>query len=374
MSALSSLLLEIDSALRSQDWSHALDLVSAARETQTPDAAAERHLLLAEADALRGIGSPLSAQTIYRDLASEDSPQLLRAMHGLASCYLDAGAIKQALELSERVCGAAGKDHTLRLRGEILLARARSRGDIRGALTELSAAMARPHPAGSARAHGRLILGSLHGLSGDYAAARRQIGIARAEAEAADATKTLADCLCAEARLAMLEGDAAELAAASSRLAQAERLYRGLGDRGVVSAHLTRGQVYRHLGQTRMAQRELQRASWAANEVHDQLTHAHSLLELAELSRASSDSDPEALSRALAIYRRAGDVRGEFYCQILIGLGAREGGRLEVATRGFTQVRDHLARHSSSFADPDHRLLEDISGGITRSIVFHFPL
>ncbi len=324
---------------------------------------------------MRGQGDLAAASAAYERLADGGHGRWsARAIHGLGACHLEVGSHERAAQLAQMAMDQSPDDHGLMERGRILFARAGARTDLPAATSYLQNALSRSVTPGSARAHGRLVLGDMFLLAGAHGRALREIRLARADARALDAPRTLADALRLEAEMYVRLGDQAKIGAAMRELVHAENLYRGIGDQGICALLLCRGNAHRALGQNRMAERELMRASVLASGAQNQIIHAHALLALADLARVSGDPDPEKLRRASAIYRRISHERGIHYCHLLLGLGAASAGRPEVAAQAFASVAAHADATPQIFTDADRRLVSEAAAGSldSRPIAFAF--
>lgn len=376
MAAMTTTLFDIEAAVRAQDWRHVLELSHRLRSEASLGRAEEASLLIAEGDAFRARGDLVAARDRYLevvgDRAERGDP---RALHGLASClHAVGGDNERALWLAEHVVARTMERPALWLRAQTLRARIIADEDIAHGVKILTGALSRSHPAGSARAHARFILGALHAQAGDIDLARRQLRVANADARALDAARTVADTICAEVGVSIIAGDRGRIAAAMGELLHAEQLLRGLDDRSIARVHLMRGAAYLHTAQYRMARAELGRASWLANEGHDQATNAHALLSLADLGRLTDNSDPEPLMRAQSIYRRANHTWGLFNSHILVALGARTAGRADTATRYFADATKIADAQSAALGLHDLVNLEGARSGNPSPLKLNFPL
>lgn len=368
-------LFDVEAAVRAQDWRHVLELAEHMRGSDTLTGTQDTALLIAEGDALRAQGELVEARDRYLEVIGDQAeggdP---RALHGLASCLHIVGDNDTALGLAEHVVSCAMERPALWLRAQTLRARIIAGENIAEGVQTLTGALSRPQAAGSARAHARLILGALHAQAGNVDLARRQLRVANADARALDASRTLADSICAEVGVSVIAADRGRVAGSISELLHAERILRGLGDRGIARVYLMRGVAYLHTGQFRVARAELNRASWLAAEGHEQLLNAHALLSLADLGRITDNPDPDPLMRAQAIYRRANHTWGLFHAHILVALGARAAGRDDTATRCLADAAEIADTHTPALGTHDVANLEAARRGTTAALKLNFPL
>lgn len=335
----------IQTALRAQDWTHALTLIQQSKSA--PLGRAEREALhLAEAAALRSIGRLMEARDIYSRLLAEldrNSSARAEALHGLAECYLGAGDATNAERLAAASLEGAGADRTLRMRCVATHARAVARRDLGAALALVREEFTRSTPPGSARAHLRFCEAEIHLCQGDLERARRALGVARADAQANDASRTVADVLRREASLVVLGGHDEHHSQALTGLVHAERLYAGLGDRSRDLVLTARAELSKHRGQLARAAREFQRAAWAAAERRDHLQVAHNLLGLSDTLRLSGTPDLRHLDRAQRIYRRFDLAWGLFYARLIVASSSRANGDTATARAAEAVAREILA-------------------------------
>lgn len=330
-----SSLRRAQAALRSQDWAHALDLI---HEAKAEPLAVEdaRSLRLAEAAALRSIGRFIEARDIYAPLLRDNGlvgAERAEALHGLAECYLCVGDAHTAERLAAGSLDHVGADRSLRMRCVASLARATARRDLAAALELVRSALSEQNPPGSARAHLRFCEAELLLMLGDLPRARRSLGVARADASANDASRTVADVLWREASLAVLEGDQAMFPQAFTGLLHAERIYEGLADRSYDVALTARGELFKHRGNLARAAREFRRAAREAHQRQDQLMLAHDLLGLSDTLRLGGGEDLRHLAHAEEIYRRLDLAWGLLYCRLVVrGAAAARGDEGTVAS------------------------------------------
>lgn len=364
----SPLVAEIRRAVRAQDWDQVLTHAPARHYLLlSPEEAFE--IQIAEADALRSSGELLAARDLYVEIDAvleRREPKRAHVLHGLADCYLAGGDEMTALRLAASAGEIAGSDDRhFGLRVSAVQGRALARCDLPRALEAYRAALSGGDlPSGSARANLRYWYAEALMSAGEFARARQQLSIARSDAEAQDAGKTVADALSREATLAVLEGDQAGLGAALESLGHAENLYLGLGDRARDSVFTLRGQVLAQLGNTRSAEAEYRRGLWAASRRRDALQAAHNLLGLADVLRLEGRSFVSALASARGVYARRGLIWGSYYCALVEAAGTGDDASMTQASTLAAASPEALGTHdliplleSGSFSQSAHRLL-----------------
>lgn len=282
----------ITHAARAQDWREVLSLLGDEGMQATRGDAV---VLLAAADALCARGQLLDARDRYERLLDRDGVDRAAVWSGLGACYMEAGDAPSAARLLLRAAeGLRTHGPELQMRVAAQQGRLLARHNLVEAVDHLADAVTHGWPACAERADLRFWYAEALLRHGSFAQARLQLAIARADAEATDATKTVADVRLREASLAMLEPGRPHLGVAHEAITHARDLYRFLGDRGITFARLVEGQLALVQGAPALAESVARDVARAAT--HQPLLTAHAHLLAAEARRhmgrpAGADAD-----------------------------------------------------------------------------------